>query len=614
MVNLLQGRAMRTASRLIGFPPRTGELLDRASRLRLVASLIGSLGLAGLELLGVMAILPLMQFIADMDRDAGALGVVHRMLGSPSDEGLLAALAGLVIAAFVLKDIASVLFRRWQVHFMADQEVAMSTQVLGGYLTGPYRWHTAQTTGDKVFTVEGAVAIGYSAGLGAALAVLTEIVTIVLIIIGLAFVSPWVTLGVVIYFAIGSFAIQRFIRPRIVAASERATRAGLLTSSASLQALGAAKEVKLRRAAQHFVRPYFTARHQGAHVRASASVLAEIPKYILEIMFVSAIGVIALVAMASGGAQDLFVTLGVFVAAGTRLLPSAVRLIGATSGIKFAREPLRHLVEVIGMQRQAASEESERVITDHIPSGDIRIRDLRFTHEGSDVEVLRGVDLDIPAGRATALVGSSGAGKTTLVDILLGLHQPTSGSITAGGVEIFDNLPGWQRQLAVVPQEVYLMDESLADNITFDLPRDDGLLADCLRRAQLTDLVAQLPHGLDTTVGERGARLSGGQRQRIGIARALYRQPSLLVLDEATSALDNETEKRLTETIDSLKGSLTLVIVAHRLSTVRNSDQLVFMTAGRVSARGTFDEVAATNAEFANLVRLGNLGAGGEPA
>jgi ABC-type multidrug transport system fused ATPase/permease subunit len=168
--------------------------------------------------------------------------------------------------------------------------------------------------------------------------------------------------------------------------------------------------------------------------------------------------------------------------------------------------------------------------------------------------------------------------------------------------------------LAVVPQEVYLMDESLADNITFDLPRDDGLLADCLRRAQLTDLVAQLPHGLDTTVGERGARLSGGQRQRIGIARALYRQPSLLVLDEATSALDNETEKRLTETIDSLKGSLTLVIVAHRLSTVRNSDQLVFMTAGRVSARGTFDEVAATNAEFANLVRLGNLGAGGEPA
>ena len=253
------------------------------------------------------------------------------------------------------------------------------------------------------------------------------------------------------------------------------------------------------------------------------------------------------------------------------------------------------------------AEAAERV-TDTIPQGDVTVRGLTFAYaDQPDTLVLRGVDLDIRAGRTVAVVGSSGAGKSTFIDILLGLHRPLDGEVTAGGTSIFANLPAWQRALAVVPQDVMLLDETLRANIAFDEEVDDERLSEAVARAQLNDLVRGLPEGLDTEVGERGVRLSGGQRQRIGIARALYRRPAMLVLDEATSALDNETERRLTDTIESLRGTMTMVIVAHRLSTVRHCDQLIFMSQGRVATVGTFDEVAAANAEFAHLVALGQL-------
>ncbi len=260
------------------------------------------------------------------------------------------------------------------------------------------------------------------------------------------------------------------------------------------------------------------------------------------------------------------------------------------------------------MIERARDAELAARVTNTVPTGDVSVRALTFAYaDQPDELVLRGVDLNIPSGPSVAIVGSSGAGKSTFVDLLLGLHRPSSGLIPAGDTNIYDNLPAWQRQVAVVPQDVTLLDETLGANIAFDEAIDTGRLAEALDRAQLSDLVRSLPQGLDTEIGERGVRLSGGQRQRIGIARALYRRPALLVLDEATSALDNETERRLTETIDSLKGTMTMVIVAHRLSTVRHCDQLIFMSEGRVATVGTFDEVAALNDEFAHLVALGQL-------
>lgn len=608
IVPRLRGPAFRRAAGLIGFPPGTGELLDQPTRAKLLLSLGLSALLALIDMAGVVAMLPLMQYVTGQSIDAGALGLVNRALGEPSLRVLVASLGLLIFGAFIVKDIAALLVRRWQLNFMAKQEVALSSDLLDGYLTSPYSWHLNQNTADKLWTVHGAVGMGYSGGLASALSAFTEILTIVFIFGSLIVLAPWVAIAAAGYFGLAAFVVQRFIRPRVQAAGEQARAASEEVSRASLQPLTAVKEIKLRRAHAPFVENFRQASLKGAQASVTTSLLNDLPKYFLEIVFVLGVGILAVVATTGASAVEGLVLLGLFVAAGSRILPSSVRLINAFSGVRFARAPLQHIIATHRLMRQNRSEEIAKVVTDEVPEGDVAIRSLRFSYsEQDDVEVLRGIDVDIAMGSSLAVVGSSGAGKSTMVDLLLGLQCPNAGTITAGGISIFDNLPAWQRRIAVVPQEVTLLDVSIGENIAFDEEVDESRLAEAVQRAQLSDLIAGLPHGLDTTAGERGSRLSGGQRQRIGIARALYRRPTLLVLDEATSALDNETERRLTDTIESLHGSVTVVVVAHRLSTVRHCDRLIFMEGGRVTGSGTFDEVRGSNATFAELVRLGSL-------
>lgn len=567
-----------------------------------------SVALALLDMAGVIAMLPLMQYVTGQPVDSGALGVVNDLLREPPLRWLVASLGLLIFGAFIAKDVASLFVRRWQLTFMANQQVEISTGLLEGYLTSPYSWHLRQNTADKLWTVHGAVGLGYTGGLSSALAAVAEILTITFIFGSLLALAPWVALSAAIYFGLAALIVQKFIRPRVQEAGEETRIAAQDVSRASLQPLTAVKEVKLRRAHALFVDEFRNASARGARASVSASILQDIPKYFLEIVFVLGVGVLAVVATTGASAVEGLVLLGLFVAAGTRILPSSVRLINAFSGVRYARSPLEHLVMVNRLMRENRSAEEAAVVTDKVPQGDLVVRDLHFAYSDQpEAHVLRGVDVDIPAGSSLAVVGVSGAGKSTFIDILLGLQQPTSGTVAAGGVSIFDNLPGWQRQIAVVPQDVALLDMSIAQNIAFDEELDPDRLAHAVQRAQLGDLIAGLPEGLDTNAGERGSRLSGGQRQRIGIARALYRDPSLLVLDEATSALDNETERRLTGSIEGLHGTVTVVVVAHRLSTVRHCDRLIFMEQGRVASAGTFEEVRRNNQTFAHLVQLGYL-------
>lgn len=599
---------MRVVARTCGFPPGVGGLLSASTRARLLGSVAGSFLLSVLDMIGVLAMLPMMQFISGSPADQGALGFIYRALNNPSRTTLVTVLALLIVGAFVLKDVIALIFRRWQLHFMADQEAQTSVQLLRGYLVGPYSRHLERDTGDKVWAVGYAVTMGFSGGITAALGLLTEFLTILLIFISLIFVSPLPTLLAAAYFGVAGMVLQRSVQRESRAAGERSVTASQIVTQSSLQAFGAAKEIKLRRAEEPFVTNYASGEHTFAHARASATFLLDVPKYLLEIVFILGIGMLAFVSTALNNGQSALILLGVFVAAGSRILPSTVRLIGALSGIRIANTPLTMLVKEHTDQGDGIRGEEGRIKSSREPRGDIKVTGLTFAYpQRIDEPVLRGVDLSIPAGTSVAIVGTSGAGKSTLIDLMLGLQHPQGGDITAGNVSIFDNLPSWQRRLAVVPQEVYLLDDTLARNIAFDVEPDHAKLADVVRRAQLEDLVADLPDGLATQVGERGDRLSGGQRQRIGIARALYREPEILFLDEATSALDNDTERKLSSTIENLQKEITVVIVAHRLSTVRHCDSLIFMKNGRVENVGSFDEVVAKNVEFAHLVRLGAL-------
>lgn len=304
-----------------------------------------------------------------------------------------------------------------------------------------------------------------------------------------------------------------------------------------------------------------------------------------------------------------------------QLLPTMSALSAQIGAIRVGQAGLALTAETLrtGTVRDAFSNAGElEAASDPEPAksgtsgstGTIDIQNLRFRYPDGHHDVLSGIDLSVPRGSSLALCGLSGSGKTTLVDIILGLLPPTSGRVQVGGTDVAQAGRAWHHQVAYVPQDVYIVDDTIAANIAFGEPQDEwdmNRIRRCVERARLDDVVREATQGLDTRLGEHGSLISGGQRQRIGIARALYRNPAVLVLDEATSALDNQTERQITSTIESLNGDITTILVAHRLSSVRNVDHLVFLEDGHISGRGTFDEVRNTCPGFARLVALGRL-------
>ena len=395
-------------------------------------------------------------------------------------------------------------------------------------------------------------------------------------------------------------------------AGEIMLRSGTDAYRAMLEALAGVKEIKVRRTQAHFVREFEAARFASARAGASVDFLGEAPKYVFEVLFVVAVVLVSgLVSLTSEPGQTLPL-IAIFAAAGIRLLPSVVRMIALVNAVRSGLPQMESVVnDLLDDLRGAQDAESAAAQGDvsRLPLERVlSIDDLHYRYPGTETDVLRGISLEVPAGRSLALVGSSGAGKSTLVDVILGLHEPTRGSVTVDGRPITDQLAGWQRAIGLVPQDVFLLDDTLRLNVTLGSgPQDDDRVRRVLGMAHLDEFLTSLPQGLETRLGERGSRVSGGQRQRIGIARALFVDPSLLVLDEATSSLDNDSESRITETIDGLRGLVTTVVVAHRLSTIRHCEQVVFLEEGRVTARGTFDEVVRQNPAFAHLVELGRI-------
>ena len=309
--------------------------------------------------------------------------------------------------------------------------------------------------------------------------------------------------------------------------------------------------------------------------------------------------------------DDVLALLALFVAAGFRLLPSLVKMMASYSSIRTGRKGF----DLVVSDLLAFPETLDTLDADFDPepmpiTRGLVVDEVSFSYPSSTFPVLDQVSFTVPRGESLGIVGSSGAGKSTLVDILLGLHLPSSGRLLVDDRDVVTNMPGWQAGIGLVPQDVYLMDDTLAANIAFGIDEseiDRELLDAVVVQSQLSPFVQSLPLGLGSIVGERGVRISGGQRQRIGIARSLYARPSLLILDEATSALDNETEQRISETIDSLHGTLTMIVVAHRLSTIRNCDRILFLDAGSVRDIGTFAELVERDPEFANLARLAKV-------
>lgn len=584
-------------------------LFPQRARVGLFFALVGSTLVSMMETAALLLLLPLLALLNGTAVEDPSLVVLWRFLGEPPRDRFLLYLVMLMLGAFAVKDLSTLAFRWWLLGFNARLSVSTSTHLLSYFLHSPYEMFKRRSPADILGSVGAAVGEFYQRTVGGAMSVITEFVSIIAVMAALVIVMPGPAAAIVVYFGLIGFAYLTWVKPRLHAASDSALKAAIKETAALLQSLGGIEEIKIRHAQDVFVGRVREAKEVSVKAARLSAFLSEMPKYLLEVMFIVGLGI--LIAISIG--QDLLGMIALLAAAAFRFLPSISRLLASIAVVR-AGEPYRKLLLAELRTEDAQGYPASKAIeTGRLPLVDeLRVEDVVFQYGDATEPVLDGVSLRVPAGTSTALVGGSGAGKTTLANLMLGLLTPTSGRIVADGVDIADRMAAWQNGVGFVPQDVFHADLSFEENIAFDqLPGeiDQDRLWRAVEQAQLADVVRALPDGLKTGVGDHATRLSGGQRQRIGIARALYRDPSFLLLDEATSALDNETEQQITETLSALHGQLTIVVIAHRLSTVRDVDQIVLLEDGRVTGIGTFSELVSSSPYFARMVELGRLDA-----
>jgi len=518
--------------------------------------------------------------------------------------GILVVVSALIIVkGLVAIGVQWVVTRRF-----ASYELEIGDRLFAAYIRAPWTDRLARNTSQLVRLADVGIAnatAGFLLPVAGLPALGATFLAVLVVLVVAEPVTAALTLG---YLGVVGLVMYVFVSRRAIVAGRVNRDYSFRVARLMTEMVGALKEITLRDKAGEVAAVVHADRLRTTRARANLQFLGAMPRYVLESALVGGFLLIGGVAYATGGAGAAFSALALFGVAGFRMVPAVTSF---QSVIATTASNIPNVEAVISdiraAERYVANAETVgRAPFEREPEL-LSLRDVAFTYPGATEPAVRDVHLDLPMGSSLALVGRSGAGKTTLVDILLGLLEPSAGSLTLDGRPLADVLAAWRARVGYVPQDVALFDASLAQNVALTWTDDLDLdrVRDCLERAQLGELVAQ--RGLDARIGDRGMALSGGQRQRLGIARALYVDPLVLVLDEATSALDTQTEASVAAAIAALRGEVTVIAVAHRLSTVRSMDQVCFMAGGTIAARGTFDELVAAVPDFAAQAQLAGL-------
>ena len=512
------------------------------------------------------------------------------LFGSLSREELISA----VMVAMVFIYIVRSLFLFWslwiQKGFSASVSGRLSQSLFSIYLRQPYMFHLQRNSSTLMRNAKNATSV-VTCGVDPFLVLLTDGLVAIAMFSLLIYVEPIGTLAVLLVFGISTLLFQRLTRRRIDNWGYRVDYHETKILQHLQEGFGGAKDVKILGRENEFLSQH--EKHLGESIRINRiyNVILTLPMSFMEI--ITNVGLCLLVVsmvVRDRPLSDIVPILGLFAAAAFRVMPSINRLLMATQTLIFNRSIIASVYRDFLLDSPEVNS-AQRV---EPFAKQLELKDVSFKYPTAATPSLQDVSLVVKRGEAVGFVGPSGAGKSTLVDVILGLFAPTSGVVSVDGSDVHQNLRNWQNQIGYVPQAIYLTDDTLRRNVAFGLNDeniDDDLVREAIHLAQLQEFVSTLPDGLETVVGERGVRLSGGQRQRIGIARALYHKPSVLVLDEATSSLDTPTEHGVMQAVQALQGSKTVIIVAHRLSTVEYCDRLYRIEDSRITEEGTFAEV-----------------------
>jgi ATP-binding cassette subfamily B protein len=495
-----------------------------------------------------------------------------------------------ITLAFILVAVFSSAIRISQLWYNSRLTAAMGTQlrhdIYAMALNKPYEFHLAHNSSDLISLTTEKVYFAVTAGIMQVLYLVTASVMCLAIISALIYINPFIALSAFISWGGGYILIARLVRGKMRLNSDTVTTNQPLSVKSMQEGLGGIRDVILDNSQKVFVEGYAKTVYNIQYALVQNTFLSVLPKSLLEVL-----GIILIVLMAytmrthSASGQNVFPLLGAFALGAQRLLPGLQQIYYSWAEINGHHAVLAEVVVWLNAadQEVKSQDDVDAAILDFRKS--IELCDISFRYAGSDKEVLSNIRLTIPKGSRIGFTGKTGSGKSTLLDIIMGLLVPTAGALRIDGTTIdASNVKAWQRNIAHVSQTIFLADGSLLANIAFGIPAakiDIRQVKRAARLAQIHDFIETLPDGYQTFVGERGMRLSGGQRQRIGIARALYKKANVLVLDEATSALDNATEKAVMTAIDSLDDNLTVLMIAHRLSTLEGCDTIIDLSQGK---------------------------------
>ena len=563
-------------------------LLNKKTKLRLIGifmlTVIGSFA----ELLGIAIVLPIVELAMNTDNWKGNkwAGFVIKITGVQSKESILLWLIGVTLFVYILKNVYLAFMNYRLYRFAADVKREQSIKLMVSYLKQPYSFFLRHNTSDLIRGVSSDTSQLYEVMINC-LMVVSNGLTALEIIVYLAITNFWMTITIALLLGICGSAIIFGLQKRFRRNGRENQKLTAYLIKNLQQSFEGIKEIKLLNNEKFFVKEYDKNYKKQADIGVTNSFLNLIPKYLIEFVCIGGIlGFLAYNVMYNPNYTSLMPQLSVFCVAAYKLLPSVNAISGYTGTIIFHRAS----IDLVYNDVKAANSFSESY-EDNVSSkeelvfnSDITLNDIVFSYEESDRNVLDKTNIVIDKGESVAFVGPSGGGKTTTADIILSLLKPKEGQVLVDGNDIRSNIWGWRHKLGYIPQFIYLTDDTIRNNIAFGVDEDkidDDEVWRALKEAQLYDFVKSLPNGLDTMVGERGARISGGQRQRIGIARALYRNPEVLVFDEATSALDNETEREVMEAVNSLQGTKTMIMIAHRLTTVEKCDVIYKIENGK---------------------------------
>lgn len=562
-----------------------------------------------LAVLDVAAIGLLALVLAPMlTQSSMTLPVVGITLSEPGDFGwVLLVVGGLIIT----KSALAILLQWWATRRFARFEQVLGARLLETTFKAPWTERLQRNSTDIIRSTDVGVSSTVAGVLIPFCQLSGEVFTFVAVLAVLLVAQPVLASVTILYFGLVALLLYRVVLQRAVRAGQDnrtySARAMRLVS----EMVHSLKEVTLRDKSQEVADTVLKVRRRASMARANQTFLGAIPRYVLEAGLIGGLALGGVVGYLQDGVPGAFTAIALFGVAGFRLVPSLTRfqtIMGQTgANMPFAQQVLDEIER--GREYVDAELTGGR---EPLPDGarTLRLERVTFTYPGGDAPAVKDVTLHLPFGQTLALVGASGSGKSTLVDLILGLLQPDSGQILVEDRPLADVLKAWRSRVGYVPQDVSLFDASVARNVALAWD-DDGIDEERVRRAldraQLLDVIESRPDGIHGKVGERGLNLSGGQRQRLGVARALYTDPLVLVMDEATSALDTSTEAAVTSAIRELSGEVSVIVVAHRLATIRHSEQVCFMRDGELIASGTFEDVVAAQPDFAQQAALAGL-------